>query len=82
MKQHIITSPEILGQTLKAERQRMKLTQTELGNLVGLKQKTVSEAENGSPGMRIDTLYRLLSGLNLDIVLQLRTKNDANKGQW
>jgi HTH-type transcriptional regulator/antitoxin HipB len=82
MKQQTITSIEILGQTLKAARQEKKLTQTELGNIVGLKQKTVSDAENGSPGMRIDTLYLLLSGLNLEIILQSRKKSDTAKGQW
>jgi HTH-type transcriptional regulator/antitoxin HipB len=82
MKQQTITSIEILGQTLKAARHEKKLTQTELGNIVGLKQKTVSDAENGSPGMRIDTLYLLLSGLNLEIILQSRKKSDTAKGQW
>lgn len=82
MKQQTITSLKILGQTLKAARREKKLTQTELGNIVGLKQKTVSDAENGSPGMRVDTLYLLLSGLNLEIILQSQIKSDPGKGQW
>jgi len=82
MKQHTITSPKILGQALKAARQKKRLTQAELGKLTGVEQKTVSSAENGSPGIRLDTFFRLLSGLNLNIILEMREKSNTNQGQW
>jgi HTH-type transcriptional regulator/antitoxin HipB len=82
MKDQAIPSLQFLGQAIRSARQKKGLTQQELGKLVGLKQKTVSGAENGSPGIRLETLFRLLSGLDLNIVLQTRVKPKKNQGEW
>jgi HTH-type transcriptional regulator/antitoxin HipB len=82
MSDHVITSLQILGQALKSARQKKGLTQAELGALVGLKQKTISSAENGSPGIRLETLFRLLSGLDLNVILRTRIKALKNHGEW
>lgn len=76
-----ITSIEILGKTIKSERNRRGLTQTELGNITGVKQKTISSAENGSSGLKLDTLFRILAGLNMSISLNVHEKEKA-KGKW
>ena len=81
MKQQTITSREILAQAIKAARQKKGITQSELGKLIGIKQTTVSAAENGSPGVKLDTLFRILSGLDLSISLQMR-KTGKNRGEW
>jgi HTH-type transcriptional regulator / antitoxin HipB len=82
MTDQTITSLQILGQTLRAARKKKKLTQSQLAQATGLNQKTVSEAENGSPGIRIETLFRLLSGLDLNLVLRVRTNAKKKHGEW
>ncbi len=67
-----IMSPESLGFALREERKKKGLNQTELGRPVGIDQTTVSKVEQGKPGTRLDTLFRLLSVLDLELVLQPR----------
>lgn len=82
MGQYVITSREILGKALKAARQKKGLTQSELGDLVGLKQKTVSSVERGLPGVKLDTLFRLVSGLELQFALQSQKNNTMRADEW
>lgn len=65
-----IISPESLGFALKEVRKKKGLNQTELGIPVGVDQTTVSKVEQGKPGTRLDTLFRLLSALDLELILQ------------
>ncbi len=67
-----ITSPESLGGALKMHRKKLGLTQGEAGGKFNLTQKTVSNIENGRPGVQLETLFRLMSALNLEIHLELR----------
>ncbi len=68
--QRKIISPESLGFVLREERKKKGWNQTELGMPVGIDQTTISKVEQGKPGTRLDTLFRLLSALDLDLVLQ------------
>ncbi len=68
--QRKIISPESLGLVLREERKKKGWNQTELGMPVGIDQTTISKVEQGKPGTRLDTLFRLLSALDLDLVLQ------------
>lgn len=68
-----VHSPKSLGQAIRRQRRLLKKTQTEAGASFCIDQTTVSSIENGAPGTRLDTLFRMLAALNLDIVL--RTKN-------
>ena len=63
-------TPEQLGQILKACRNRRGLTQQETAKKVGLKQATVSSAENDSSATSVETLYKLVSALGLELVLR------------
>jgi HTH-type transcriptional regulator/antitoxin HipB len=67
-----IVSPESLGSALREERKKIGLSQAEAGKSVGIDQPTVSKVEQGSPGTRLDTLFRLLAALDLEVVLQSR----------
>jgi HTH-type transcriptional regulator/antitoxin HipB len=66
-------SPKQIGAALRRRRRAVKLTQTELATLASVRQATVSSAEAGEP-MQIETLFNLLAGLDLEIVLRPRTK--------
>jgi HTH-type transcriptional regulator/antitoxin HipB len=59
-----------MGTVLRDMRKQQGLTQAELGRRVGLDQKRVSILENGNPNCRLDSLFRLLSGLGVGLVVQ------------
>jgi HTH-type transcriptional regulator/antitoxin HipB len=74
-------SPKILGQILKSARNSKKLTQEQAGNLVGITQAMLSRIERGETHIRVDTLFRLLAALELEITIQPRYKAEGkNEG--
>ena len=68
----IATSPRALGQAIRALRVGRGMTQAELAEACVLRQATVSAAENGAPGTRVDTIFRLLAVLGREVVLRDR----------
>ncbi len=78
----LIHSPKELVLLINRQRKKLKLSQAEIGKLVGLKQQTVSEFELKPESTQLDTLFRILSALNLEV--KLVTKNEANtlKTKW
>ncbi len=79
--QRKIISPESLGFALREERKKKGLNQTELGMLVGIDQTTISKVEQGKPGTRLDTLFRLLSALDLELMLQPKNLPSRKTGE-
>lgn len=77
-----ITSAEDLGRTLKMHRKKRGLTQVQAGAKFNLTQKTVSNIENGRPGVQLDTLFRLMSALNLEMHLEPRDTSYKGKEPW
>jgi len=77
-----ITSPEDLGRALKMYRKKLHLTQIEAGGKFNLTQKTVSNIENGRPGVQLETLFRLMSALNLEIHLEPRDEPYKGEAPW
>jgi HTH-type transcriptional regulator/antitoxin HipB len=73
-------TPQQLGQAVKARRTAMKLSQTAVGNKVGIKQNTVSVLEIHTPSSTIETLFKALSALNLELVI--REKARATTQEW
>lgn len=69
-----------IGHALLRARRHMGLTQAEVGARVRMKQGTISNLENGSPGTTLRTLTLVLSALNLEIVVRRRRK--ANMEDW
>ncbi len=71
------TSPKVLGQILKSTRSQKGLTQEQAGNLVDITQAMISRIERGETHIRVDTLFRLLAALELEIAIQPRDKADG-----
>ena len=69
-----ISSPETLGQALRAERKHKGMSQKVVGHSVGMEQHTISKIEKGNPGTELNTLFRLLAALDLELTLQPRQK--------
>ncbi len=73
-------SPKLLGNALKRFRSLKKLTQTEAGSKFVLDQTTISSIENGAAGTRIDTVFRLLAALDLEMVIRNKTTTNSTEG--
>jgi HTH-type transcriptional regulator / antitoxin HipB len=63
-------TPSQLGAVLRGHRQTLALTQREVASKVGLLQKTVSAVEIDPSSSSIATLFKLLSALDLEMVLE------------
>lgn len=79
-----IVSPESLGHALREVRKEKGINQTEAGKPVMVDQATVSKIEQGKPGTRLDTLFRLMASLDLELVLQPRQRagRDERGDTW
>ena len=74
-------SPKILGQILKSARSQKGLTQEQAGKLVGITQAMLSRIERGETHIRVDTLFRLIAALELEMTILPRDKtDDKNEG--
>ncbi|MDR5902015.1 helix-turn-helix domain-containing protein [Halomonas icarae] len=62
-----ITSPGMLSHALKNARRERHLTQHATAELAGIKQATVSGFENHPERSQIETLFKLLSALELEL---------------
>jgi HTH-type transcriptional regulator/antitoxin HipB len=71
-----ITSPKLLAQSLKNARAGKQLTQQKTAQQIGIKQSTVSSFENQPDKARIETLFKLLSALELELHV---TERDTEK---
>ena len=74
----IARTPVQLGAALKSARTRRGLTQTDAASRVGLKQKTVSSLENVGARTSVDTLYKMLSALGLELVIRDKEHGDSS----
>lgn len=77
-----VRSPKELALAVMSQRKKLKLSQLEVGKLVGLKQATLSAFENKPEGTQLETLFRILSALNLDIKISEKDDLLINKDKW
>lgn len=77
MQGRIARSGDQLGALITREREAQGLTQAELGDRTSMRQATISALENGRPGSRISTLMEVLAALDLELVVQPRTRGSA-----
>lgn len=81
----LIHSPKELALAVLSQRKKLKLSQAATGDLVGLKQTTISAFENNPEKTKIDTLFRILSAVNLDFYTIPKDKTIDNthwKEEW
>lgn len=70
----IVRTTNQLAAVLRRSRRQKHLTQGGLGNLMGVRQATVSKLENGEPGTQLGVLIDALAALDLELVVRPRTK--------
>lgn len=74
----VARTPAQLGAVLKSARIRRGLSQTDAASSVGLKQKTVSSLENIGARTSVETLYKMLSALGLELVIRDKDRGDTS----
>ncbi|MBH9742189.1 helix-turn-helix domain-containing protein [Vibrio navarrensis] len=75
----LITSPRQLAIHLRDERKHKNLSQTKVADPVGLKQDTVSKFELNPETTSIQTLFRILSSLNLEMHIVQKSESIYSK---
>lgn len=68
--EQIVFSPKSLGNAIKRFRKAKKLSQSVAGDPYNIEQSTFSSIEQGVPGTRVETLFRVLAALDLEIVIR------------
>jgi len=83
---HLIATTDQLSHVLRSVRKAQNLSQLEVGKSVGLLQKSVSVLENHPETATIESLFKLLSALGLELVVSPK-KSGSDKvsngdGEW
>ena len=76
MNQSARTAKQI-GAIIRRTRRNAGLTQTDLGQRIGLRQATISRLEKGEDETKLSTLLDALSALGLEIIIDKRGKSSA-----
>ena len=71
----LIRTPKQLGNLIRTARKKAGLSQSQLGEMTGLRQETISLIENGNPATRIDSILSVVAMLKLDLDLGCRKKS-------
>jgi HTH-type transcriptional regulator / antitoxin HipB len=67
-----------LGNELRRYRKQRNITQDRLSSLINKRQATISTLESAGSGT-LDTLFAVLSALDLELALRPRSKGDRAK---
>ncbi len=81
----ISVTAESLGQILTRARKKKKLSQDFVSKKTTIGQKTISFAEKGNHGTKIETIFSILSALDLEMVIQPKEdidKENTDEEQW
>jgi HTH-type transcriptional regulator/antitoxin HipB len=70
----VVRNPAQLGAALLRFRKLVPWTQRQTGERAGIKQAMVSLVESGAPGTKLGTLFKLLAGLDLELIVRKRKK--------
>ncbi|MDP4107460.1 MAG: helix-turn-helix transcriptional regulator [Bacillota bacterium] len=62
---------DMIGHAIKQARQERKLTQEELGKLIGVQKAQISRIENNTSNVTIETLMKVFNALQAKVLLQV-----------
>jgi len=66
---------DVLGRMIKKARQERKLTQEQLGELVGVQKAQISKLESRANSATIDTIIKVFKALNADIHFNVKMED-------
>ena len=75
---NLARNPKQIGNIIQRARKKRALNQTELGNLAGLRQETISLIETGNPATKLETILSVLAALDLEFRIVPRSKAHAD----
>jgi HTH-type transcriptional regulator/antitoxin HipB len=70
----VAREPGQIGNALHRFRKSADQTQSELSERAGVKQPIISQVELGAIGTRLETLFKILAALDLELVVRRRRK--------
>lgn len=70
---------DVLGKMIKAARQERKLTQEQLGRLVGVQKAQISKLEGSANSATIDTIIRVFKALKAEINFNVKLEDNYVK---
>jgi HTH-type transcriptional regulator/antitoxin HipB len=70
-------NPKQIGNLIRRARKQRGLSQTQLGEMAGLRQATISIIETGNPAAALETILTVLSVLDLEFRIVPRSKGTA-----
>lgn len=77
-----ITSTEQLSAFLKDIRLSEHLSQSDVAKKVGIRQDTVSSFELKASSTKMETFFKILSALELDIEITPRNSDQSDESDW
>ncbi len=66
---------DMIGEAIKQTRKERKLTQEDLGKLIGVQKAQISKLENNTSNATIDTLIRVFTALKAKVKFQVELPN-------
>ncbi len=66
---------DLIGKAIKQTRLERKMTQDELGKLIGVQKAQISRLESNASNVTIDTLMRVFKALKAKVKLQVELPN-------
>ena len=66
---------DLIGEAIKKARKERKLTQTQLGELIGVKKAQISKLENNLTDARFETILKVFRALNAKINFNVELLN-------
>ena len=69
---------DLLGEALRQTRMDRKLTQKELGKLVGVQKSQISKLENSVKDARFETVLKVFKALNTRITFKLESEETSS----
>ena len=71
----VITTAKMLSHIIREFRYQGDLSQTDVAKLAGTTQARISAFENEPERTKLETLFKILSGLELELIVQPRKKS-------
>ena len=69
----VVRTPTAIGAALRRQRKKMRLSQSELGERINLRQATISALEAGTADAKLSTLTNVLAALGLELFVRSRS---------
>ena len=79
---HTVRTADQLAKVIQGIRKSTGQSQKAVANKVGMFQKTISLIETNPENASLGSLFKLLSALNLELILQDKSTNPNDQDSW